>query len=353
MKRSTDSLQSLSALELTGLAVGDPHLERFSYNYFNGLIADPLQAQLDTIADACDTAISQKIKNVFLLGDIIDHPNPKQDTIVRLIGLFNKYPSLSFWVITGNHEVTSRGRNGLMICEFLSSANMLPNVNIFTEPKMVSVEGFPVFFMPWGYSDQPRGAYLGIGHHSVTGASNDNGFPIREEGEKITNKRSKWIMGHIHLRQSHDWGCYPGTPYQINFGEDENKYILKFKVSLVNGRVSIKKKFIPVKPPFVLRTIDVNSPDQKIVKPKGNIFYKARVLDGVVLDSDFVASRPWIIKVEILGKGNKLTEIVPADQAPEDTFHVTPTYGLEKYLLNKGMDEERAKAAVSFVKRLK
>lgn len=353
MSKNTGYRQARSALSVVGLAIGDPHLERFSSNYFNNLLQDPLDLQLKAMERGCQIAHDQGIKNVFMLGDIIDHPNPKQDTIVRLINLFNKFHYLKFWVITGNHEVTARGRNGLMICEFLSSAQMLPNVNIFTEPKMVTIDGFPVYFMPWGYSEQPRGAYLGIGHHSVSGAFNDNGYPIKEEGEKITNKRAKWIMGHIHLRQSHDWGCYPGTPYQINFGESTSKYFVKFKAVLTDGKVDLKTRFIPSNPPFLLQTIDIKSQDQEIKKPPANTFYKVRLSPGVTLDSAFLTSRPWIIKVEILGKDNKVTEIVSAEDAPEDTFRITPTYGLAKYLVNKGMDREKAMAAVSFVKRIR
>lgn len=342
-----------SAIRFDALAVGDLHLERFNSNYFNGIIEDSVEMQLNALRSYCKIAKKDRIKNIIMLGDIVDHPNPKQSTIIRLISVFRDFPELKFWVITGNHDITARGRNGLQICEFLSSANMLENVIVFTEPKMVNIKGFPVYFMPYGYDVQPKGTYLGIGHHTVTGSLSDSGYKLEDSGISISNKKAYWVMGHIHLKQSYKWGCYPGTPYQINFGESTEKYLLKVKATLDAGKLTVKRKFLPVDTPYTLETLNLEDVSQlpKFNKKKPN-FFKIRIRDGFELPSTFLIDNPHIIAKDILNKKGKLTEITKIEDAPDTVFHLTATSNLVPFLVKKGMSEKEAKSARKLIKKI-
>lgn len=346
--------KSQKPLELKGVAVGDLHLERFSNAYFNGILKDPIHEQLEALRQACDFAIANKRKNVFLLGDIVDHPHPKQETIVRLLSLFKSYSDLHFWMITGNHDITARGRNGLIICEFLSSANILKNVSVFTDQKMMTVDGFPVYFMPYGFNDQPKGAYLGIAHHSVVGAKADNGYTIkREEGINIESSKAKWIIGHIHLYQKFKWGLYPGTLYQVNFGENLNKSFSDFKATLHMGEVKLVSKAVPVKNVFRLKNVAIKEEaDLKKIPFEDRLFLKLKIFNNVRIPSEFLVQNQHVILTEIVGKKGEVSKIVAPVDAPDTVFEMTETTGLKEYLLARGMPKDRTIEAIKLVKRM-
>jgi DNA repair exonuclease SbcCD nuclease subunit len=339
------------------VAHGDPHLERYTPQYFKNLIGNPDDLFISSIERLCDHAISKGIRHVVLLGDIADHPNPKQETIIRLIGIFNKFPGLKFWIITGNHDITARGKNGMIVCEFLANMNLLTNVKVYTQPKMEIIDGFPVYFMPYGFNEQPKGAYLGIGHHSVTGARMDSGYPVGDEGIAISNKRTFWVMGHLHEHQEYPWGVYAGTAYQINFGESTKKYFLELDAKLDSGHVTAKTKLIKSELPFRLKNILVKTEDELAkVKPfdkERKIFYKVVYDTSFALPKSFQTDNPHVLMCEPLDrKTGKELKITKAEDAPKDVFRLSPTRGLVEYLTRKGMDKDRAKAARRFVKTL-
>jgi len=330
------------------------HLGKFN---FKPLIENSTDLQLKSLRQLCARARKDGVHNVFLPGDIFDNPSPSQQLIIQLIDVFRTHKDLHFHLIPGNHDITARGRNGLMVCEFLSQMNLLDNVSVHTEPQMVTIDDFPVFFMPYGYDNYPDGAYLGFGHHSVTGAKNDNGFPISDTmGIELNNKRAQWIMGHIHLAQIMKWGAYPGTGYQVNFGEDEEKFILKFKAVLTDGRVSLKTKLIPVKKPFTLRTVVMRETEdfEKLpaFDPKRPVFFKVQLAQDVQMPTNFLVDNRHVIKHESLTKKGTPVQITKVEDAPVDVFHMTPTTGLVKHLVGKGLAKDRAKAAKRLVQRL-
>jgi len=336
---------------------GDPHLERFSPQYFKNLIGNPDDLFIASIERLCAYAILREIKHVALLGDIADHPNPKQETIIRLIGIFNKYPNLKFWIITGNHDITARGKNGMIVCEFLANMNLLTNVKVYTQPKMEIIDGFPVYFMPYGFNEQPKGAYLGVGHHSVTGARMDGGYPVGDEGIAITNKKTFWVMGHLHEYQEYPWGVYSGTAYQINFGESTDKYLLEVEAKLDSGRVTAKTRQIKSQLPFRLKNVRAKeAEDLAKVKPfdkERRIFYKVVYDPSVSLPKSFLSDNSHVLECSPLNtKTGAELKITRAEEAPKDVFRLSPTKGLVEYLVRKGMDKDRARAAKRFVKTL-
>lgn len=351
-KRKRD--RSSGQLELTGYVHGDPHLGVFN---FKPLIENSVDLQLSSIRRMCALARKEGVKNIFIPGDIFDNPSPSQQLIIQLINVFSMHEDLDFYIIPGNHDITARGRNGLMVCEFLSEMALLKNVFVFTEPKMVTIDDFPVYFMPYGYDAYPDGAYLGFGHHSVAGAKNDNGFPISDTlGITLSNKRAQWIMGHIHLAQIFKWGAYPGTGYQINFGEDPEKFIMKFKATLEDGHVKLKTKLIKRKPPFELRTVVMQNEDDFAKLPafdsKSPVFFKVQLAQGVQMPTNFLIENRHVIMHESLTKKGEPVKITRVEDAPVDVFHMTPTTGLVKHLVSRGLPKDRARVAKKLVQRL-
>jgi DNA repair exonuclease SbcCD nuclease subunit len=347
--------RSVQNPKLRAVAHGDPHLERFSSQYFKNLLGNPDDAFISSIERLCEHATAKKIGHVFLLGDIADHPNPKQETIIKLLHVMNKYIKLKFWLITGNHDVSARGRSGMIVCEFLSEAGLLPNVTVFTKPKMKIIDGIPVYFMPYGFDEQPKGPYLGVGHHSVVGASYDSGLPVGEEGINISNKRAFWIMGHLHEYQEHPWGIYAGTGYQINFGETDDKAFIELDAVLENGRVKVSHSRIPCALPYTLKNLSVRKEaDWNKVKQfdERKIFYRLLYDPSVEVPSKFQADNPHVIECSPMTKAGTEVKITSATDAPEDVFHLSPTRGLTKYLIKRGLEKGRAKAGTRFVKRL-
>jgi len=342
---------------LSGVVHGDPHFEKMNSWFPKEIVADALELQFDSIRACVALARKRKTKNVFLTGDIFDTASPSQSSIARLLRLLAEFPDITFWFYPGNHDMISKTRHALVISDFISKARIIPNVRVFVEPTMTKVDGFPVFFMPWGKFEQPDGAYLGFAHHTLIGVSYDNGFPS-EDGPSITNRKSRWIIGHVHERQTTTRAIYPGTAYQTNFGEKLPKYYMYFDATLKHDKVNLKPEFVKAKPIFKLREHIIEKQEDFDNVPvysqkKVPVFLKLKLHPGVTVPKNYRVDRPHIIKIEPIKKNGQAVTVVEPSQAPEEQRRFTPLTGLKTFLMEKhGLSEERARIGRALVKEL-
>lgn len=339
---------------LDGVAHGDPHLERFNAWFPKEIVPDPLGLQLQSIQRAVDLARKRGTKNVFLTGDIFHTSAPRQESIARLLKLFADNPDITFWLYLGNHDKQSHSRHALVISDFISKAGILSNVKVYVEPTLEKIEGFPVLFMPYGKFYELDSAYLGFGHTGLAGTMY-NEHQTAHEKIKIENSRSPWVMGHIHQAQETKGAIYPGTAYQVDFGEKLPKHLMYFRARLNRDRVTLEHELIVQAPLFRLINVVVNNEDDlATIKPykPGKIpnFYKLQLARGVKPPPKFMIERPNVIFTEAINaKGEKL-EVTRPERAPAEVMKFSPTTGLVKYLTANGMTKKRARMAKDLVK---
>lgn len=342
--------------KLDGVVHGDPHLERFNAWFPKDIVEDPLGLQLQSIQRAIDLAVSRGTQNVFLTGDITHTSSPRQETIARLLMLMATHPGIQFYMWLGNHDQERRGRHSLVISEFISKSKILPNVHVYVEPTLEKINGFPVLFMPYGKFYELDSAYLGMGHTGLAGTMY-NEHEAAHEKEKITNSRSIWVMGHIHMAQETKGAIYPGTAYQVDFGEKLPKYLMHFKAKYDRNRVILDHELIEQEPLFKLTTISIDKlEDLDAIKPykKKKIpeFIKIKLARGITLPPKFNIERPHVIFTEAVGAKGEQLGITRPDRAPDDVQKFSPTSGLVKYLVANGLPKERARLAKELVKVL-
>ena len=89
------------------------------------------------------------------------------------------------------------------------------------------------------------------------------------------NTKDLWIVGHLHTPQIYPNIWFPGSPYQLSFGEKNNKGWCLFKIKKQNDILKHSIQFIPNKPSFELITKEINSTeDLKTIINKNSVKYK-------------------------------------------------------------------------------
>lgn len=210
----------------TAIIVGDPH---FKLKY--------LREGEQLIDRVIEVANQKKPNFIVLLGDILDTHEVVHVSPYRLATAFIDELSeiTKTFVLIGNHDLIDH-KQFLSDQHAFNSFKKWENVSIVDEPIYVVIEGIKFMFSPY----VPPGRFIeGLERENKDWQKVDYIFAHQEfRGCKMLNFKSVngdlWcqdypivVSGHIHgAQEMKDVGVYyPGTPFQQNFGEDEEKYI--------------------------------------------------------------------------------------------------------------------------------
>jgi len=187
------------------------------------------------------------VRNIFFYGDLCQAPRMSYIGQKVLLSILRK--DFDFRIILGNHdkfgEVSSDGHSLELIQEV-----GLPNVHIYEEPTLVSIDGRPVNFLPWPHAEfNPKA--LNVAHVDVEGARLDSGRAVT----KGSTSKATAVVGHIHTSQRVRNTYYSGTLYQTNFGEGSSKFFHHGRYS--DGEWEIEN--IASKPKYTLHSVEVSS----------------------------------------------------------------------------------------------
>lgn len=276
---------------MKALYIGDLHLDALNWN------VSMLLLQVATIKSVLEYARQHQITNIIFLGDIGHYPLLSVRSHIYLLDLLTEYSDLVFDFILGNHDFKMTGEHSLLLLEYLTKLGNFSHVSIHSVPKVKKIEGSRINFSPYPHVEETK--YLNIGHFEVCGSKRDNGLIIKEG---IELKRD-WVMGHLHTKQKVKRTQYPGTLYQVSFGEQYNK---GFAVIDYNSG-EVEYEWVKIKPSFELRNVVLTEEkDLALLKEDNNVFFKVW-LNTNEIDSNALLS-PNIVKI-LAGSKRKDVEI--------------------------------------------
>lgn len=335
------------------LTVGDLHLTGLT-TLFGDRGDDHILACLGM---AVDYARRNGITKIILPGDLFDHPHPSQEAVARLLRFFLQNADLLFLAIPGNHDYRDASTLAVHILRFIDEARLIPNLRMFTKPAFEEIDGLPFYFMPWPHLrhvepvDRP---VINIAHIKISGALADNGRPI-DKGDEIEVGRDYWIIGDLHRYQRIGKRVvYPGTMFQKTFGEPLPKGFLHSTIRAGRTTLKVEHKYVPIKPPFQLINLTVESPDDLAkVSADPADRYKLFIKADVAIPADFLEKHPNVVNV--LGYKTKveLDALAQGSLAPDEV----PVFDVEKiatdnladFLSHKGLDKNKVKKARQIV----
>lgn len=217
-----------------------------------------------------DVLRDNKIKEVFILGDITDAKDRHPSALVnRLVGNLSYIATLAkVRIIKGNHDYTDINN------PFMEFVNNIPNIEFYTTWNGVDINGSKVLFLPhaknygaeWAVIEFDDYDFIFI-HQTIKGAVSSNGFELDEGINKnYFGQRPKVFAGDIHVPQDIGGITYVGAPYPIRYGDSfKGRSII---LDLVSGRRSdlffptIKKDVLNIKCPSEIDAYDYSEGDR-------------------------------------------------------------------------------------------
>jgi DNA repair exonuclease SbcCD nuclease subunit len=332
--------------------IPDLHLNAFS-NLFPELDDSNV-----LVYEACQQPIKYAryhgIKNLIVLGDVFDDPDPDQNAICAWQTFFNSLQDFNTYLIPGNHDYSNNGQISLRVNDFINSNYKVSNSRLFMKPTEIKIDGVPFCFFPWPHYKKSKfgfeGPSVNIAHIEIAGMLRDNGNLIKE-GIKLNTKQDYWVIGHLHQYQKskNNRVVYPGTLFQKTFGEKLPKGFLHSKFWYKNGVLKVKHKWVAMQPPFELINLRIEKPeDLKLILPQVNtrpiLRYKLFIKKNTVaLPPNFLHANPHVIKhrdwlteadLEASQSDNFALDSIPPMEVHDvifrDLSHLLKTYGLNK-----------------------
>lgn len=268
--------------ELHGAAIGDLHLDKLRDRFPNHI-----DLQIASVERALEHCYRRGIQHVFFLGDIgegkkdftgkLVMSTEAQVALFRLCLKWGKKLTLHFY--TGNHDFSDLGSSTLDLFLELSRSKSI-RASFYGAETTLRLNDVTVNILPYPCTKPTRKvAALNFAHYEVAGAMSDSGRTVHSE-EKHAYRDQVFIQGHLHTAQKVRNHYYPGTLYQLNFGERLPKGFAEFKYS-AHG---FKYKWVEQEPPFRMLNVRVTKrSDLKTLQRSPLILYKLFIDESVTI----------------------------------------------------------------------
>ena len=336
-----------------GVAIGDLHLDALTKYWPN---ANNMQAEA-AIAAASVAVKKLGAKHIVLLGDIADGIKDSTGAYVRLselgqdvlLDLLLELQNLApVHVICGNHDFSSTGHTSLNLFSKMSRNGMFQRVSVHTEPHYKVIDGAKVAFLPHPHKVSAKAVDLAFAHYEVSGAVSDSGRVIKNEERGA--KGATYIQGHLHTKQRVRNHFYPGTLYQMSFGESLPKYFGMFHAH--ESGVSVKTHL--VNPPFKLINLQVTSlKDLKNLDTSPTVLYKLFVHESVKVPDSLLADHQNIVNALEYGDEKELVALQEATlNLTESAIDLSIDQVLPEYLKAQGISTSTIRKALELHQRL-
>lgn len=216
-------------------SIADLHLSRYGQDKIEETtnLPERLYSIKQALYEVGDYCIENKIFNMVIAGDIMHGKSIiyaiAQDLIIEFI---NHYKDIKFWVIDGNHDITSKSSSAISALRFLES---MPNVKWI--PWNTTYETDSILFVPYSYKmiDIIKGhsKKILISHFGLTEATLNSGMSlITDIGLRDLIQYQLVILGHYHKPQEiirdNFQLYYCGSPIQLDWGEkgEEKRFLV-------------------------------------------------------------------------------------------------------------------------------
>jgi len=175
------------------------------------------------------TLKKEGIKTVLHLGDAFDNRR-----IIEYDGLewtqrvvLEPLKAYETHMIVGNHDIFFRNSNKLNSPSLL--LQQYPNINVYSNPIEVNIEGLDILFIPWINQENEELVYrtielskarVAMGHLELNGFVAHKGHVMEDSREPDPFfKFEKVFSGHYHTRSDNGKIFYLGNPYEIYFND--------------------------------------------------------------------------------------------------------------------------------------
>lgn len=241
------------------LLIGDPHFKNNNHLETDVFVKETL-IHVEKEKDNIDFIV--------ILGDVLDtHEKINLQSLCRATNFIRKLAKLKFtFVLVGNHD---RINNKVFLTEEHSLIGLKNNNNIQIVDKVLKFRHF--IFVPYVQPGLFNKALETINfdiseiksifaHQEFYGAKMKS--ITSTIGDKWPREYPPVFSGHIHSFQKvQDNIIYIGTPYQINFGESDDKALLMLKINKEN--YDFKRVFLPY---IKKKTLKIQAKDLKEIK---------------------------------------------------------------------------------------
>jgi len=328
-------------MSLDFLAVGDLHTDKLS----NLFPENHLQLQAFEWDKVCQYAIRESITTLIFLGDICENARMTSDAEEVFARFLAKWDGkLNLYFILGNHDWDEVGVHSLRPFVTNYELGYYKTVHIIAKPEVRKIDGVKVNFQPYPGTTSYRD-HVNIGHFQVSGSTNDNGRKVKKAHEVV--KGHLWIMGHLHTPHSVGDVHYPGTLYQLNFGESLPKGFMRVQAKMKDGRLRYKTERIKNEPRFKLFNLKVESKrDLKAIDTNPLYKYKVFLQSDYAPPEDMMERWPNIVKVEGFKTADEYEAAVQEAfiEISKQTLQLPPMEKmLTKFLRRKGFTPEQVK----------
>ena len=212
----------ISFLHTADVHIGKP------YGRFPRDVALRLSQERISVLDRCvDQARTHSVNHILVAGDLFDSPSPDESLVLQALEVVSETPSITWWVIPGNHDpaaspvwdfVRSRNLSNFHILDRFEPVLMSPGFWIFPAPILGSSQDRdPTLF--WSDFVVPKGDVpVGLAHGSVASfGSNPLDNVLNVENWKDQGL-SCVALGDWHNPKTIDTGVfYAGTPEPDGF----------------------------------------------------------------------------------------------------------------------------------------
>lgn len=276
-----------------GCAIGDLHFDKLT-KYWPDANHRQAMAVKSTVADAKREGATR----LFLLGDIAEGVRDTTGNAMRLsegaqVEFFDLLCHLDSEIEThvylGNHDWASDGHHSLQVFLSMYRRGVFKRVHFYDTMTKTKLGGVRCAIMPFPHTEPPKGTELAFAHYEVSGAVGDNGRQVHSKDEH--KYRCPVIQGHLHTHQRVRNHYYPGTLYQTNFGENEDKGYALFQAG-----GDFKYRWVSKRPPFKLVNVRINRrEDFKQLVADDHVKYKLFVHEDVRIPDGLMERFPNIV----------------------------------------------------------
>lgn len=342
---------------LHAISTSDWHLEGL-FNHFGD---EGVDMQLSMLESILLYAVERGIKHVFVPGDITDKDKMTDTTKRKLLALLVKYQGIvEIYYIGGNHDRGDKLNTSMDLIASLSKEwGFLTSFHIFMEPEQVVIDGVVVNMLPHPCRESipHKRPCLNFVHSDIVGAKGDNGLPLRTKRDVNVDPRDYTIGGHIHLYQHLEKRrlILNGSPYQKNFGENNDKGFIEFRAGYVRGgkELKVSHRFVPLPQKWELRTLLI-SDQQELSSLSTDRYLRYRLFfeEGVVVPADLRVRYQNIAQMSSAGKGVVRTlNTTGALEVKATSTVVHPSTGLRRFLTQQGMAKNDIKECGCLLKK--
>lgn len=210
------------------ICIADIHLSLYSQDSIVSGFPRRLHYLQKILISIAEYAIISKIDKIAIAGDTF-HTKSIIHSLAQsvLLDFIKSYPQITFIIIDGNHDMSSKSGDGVSALRCLDDVD---NVDMIHESKQIE----NIAFVPWhpkkmkNYIKNSKAEYL-VSHFGLNEAMLNSGISIVSDiGLNDLKHFKKCFIGHYHGPQEVGNVVIPGSIIQLDWGEkgEEKRFLI-------------------------------------------------------------------------------------------------------------------------------